>query len=152
MKIRLYYSLIVPIATYASETWTILAEDERRLLSFEMKCLRTILGVSLRNRYRNEAIRRMLNIDKTIIDIIRKKRIKWFGHIIRQPNTSYVKKVYKEEFNGKRPKGRPPKRWSDQIRLDADVPLLTAERASKDRKNWRKTIARNVARLSGVCR
>ena len=78
--------------------------------------------------------------------------MKWFGHIIRQPNTSYVKKVYKEEFNGKRPKGRPPKRWSDQIRLDTDVPLLTAERASKDRKNWRKTIAWNASRLSGVCR
>ena len=67
LKIQLYYSLIVPIATYASETWTILAEDERRLLSFEMKCLRTILGVSLRNRHRIKANRRMLNVEKLLL-------------------------------------------------------------------------------------
>jgi len=35
LKIRLYYAFIVPIAVYASEhAWTILEEDERKLLVF----------------------------------------------------------------------------------------------------------------------
>ena len=73
LKIRLYYSLIVPIAIYASETWTLLVEDERRFHSFEMKCLRNILGVSLRDRLKNEKIKQLLNVDKSLTDMIRKK-------------------------------------------------------------------------------
>ena len=94
LKIRLYYALIVPIAVDASETWTILEEDERRLLVFEMQCLRTILGVTLRDRLRNIQIRNRLGVDKTIVDIIRKRRLQWFGHLNRLPESSLVKKIY----------------------------------------------------------
>ena len=47
LKIRLYYSLIVPIAIYASETWSHKIEDCRRLQVFENNCLRTLLGIRL---------------------------------------------------------------------------------------------------------
>ena len=40
----------------------------------------------------------------------------------------YVERVYKEEFPGKTPRGRPPKRRSDQIRQELGIPLLTLER------------------------
>jgi hypothetical protein len=151
LKIRLFYSLIVPIAIYASETWTLIVEDERRLNSFEMKCLRSILGVSLRDRLRNQKIRQLLNVDKSLTDMVRKKRMQWFGHVVRLPKCSYVNIAYKQDFDGKRPKGRPPKRWSDQLRLDTGLPLLTAEKTCQDREKWRKCIMKNVARLSGVC-
>ena len=141
----------MPIAVYASETWTILEEDERKLLVFEMQCLRTILGVTLRDRLRNVDIRKRLGVNRTIIDIIRRRRLQWFGHLNRLPDTSYVKRIYKEDFTNKRPRGRPPKRWSDHIRYDTNLPLLTAERLAKDRIGWRQNVNSNVARLSGVC-
>ena len=34
LKLRLYNALILPIAIYASETWTLKNEDSRRLLVF----------------------------------------------------------------------------------------------------------------------
>jgi len=34
-KSRLYNALIVPIVSYAAETWTLKAEDERKLTVFE---------------------------------------------------------------------------------------------------------------------
>ena len=148
LKIRLYYSLIVPITIYASETWTLRVEEERKLLSFEMKCLRSLLGVSLRDRLKNETIRKILNVGMSITDIIRKKRMKWFGHVVRLPQNSYVSIAYKQDFLVKRSKGRPPKRWSDQLRNDTGLPLLTAERIGKDREKWRSIIKKNVARLS----
>ena len=147
----MYHSLIVPIAIYASETWTLRADDERKLLSFEMKCLRSILGVSLRDRYRNERIRQLLNIDQTIVDVIRKRRLQWFGHVNRSDVEGYVKISYKTDFTKKRPKGRPPKQWTDLVRADTGLPLLTAERNCQDRTKWRESTRRNVARLSGVC-
>ena len=46
--------------------------------------------------------------------------------------TSLVYQSHKQDFSQKRSKGRPPKRWSDQIRKDTRLPLLTAERNTKD--------------------
>ena len=40
LKVRLYNALILPLATYAAETWTLKAEDTRKLEAFEMRCLR----------------------------------------------------------------------------------------------------------------
>ena len=117
-----------------------------------MKCLRAILGVTLLDRIRNQKIRKQLGIERTIIDIIRKKRLQWFGHVMRLPESSYVRKAYKDDFNKKRTKGRPPKRWTDQIKNDVGIPLLTAEKYSLDRERWRCSINKNVARLSGVCK
>ena len=91
LKVRIYRSLIIPIAIYASEIWTLRTEAERRLLTFEMRCLRNILGVSLRDRYRNEQIRQLLKIDKTIVDTIRKKTLQRFGHLNRLHETSLRK-------------------------------------------------------------
>ena len=41
--------------------------------------------------------------------------------------------LYKLDFNKKRPRGRPPKRWSDGIREQCGEPLLNIERRAKRR-------------------
>ena len=78
------------MATYASKTWTITVNDENKLLVFEMQCLQSILAVSRFNRVRNEEIRRISGSEKTILDVIKDKRLKWFGHVCRKPNDSWV--------------------------------------------------------------
>ena len=42
LKMRLYYALIVPIAIYACDTWTLRADDIRKLNSFETRCLQSL--------------------------------------------------------------------------------------------------------------
>ena len=42
-KIRIYKALILPIATYGAETWTLRQADICRLDTSEMRCLRVIL-------------------------------------------------------------------------------------------------------------
>jgi hypothetical protein len=37
--VRLYNALLRPLAIYASETWTLLELDQRKLEFFEMRCL-----------------------------------------------------------------------------------------------------------------
>jgi hypothetical protein len=41
---RTYLTLIRPVVTYASETWTLTEKDEIRLCIFEGQILRKILG------------------------------------------------------------------------------------------------------------
>ena len=137
LKIRIYNALILPIATYASETWTLISEDTRKLTVFEMRCLRSILGTTLADRIRNTDIITRSGIRHTIIDHIKTRRLSWFGHIVRRPEDSYVYKAYKDDFTQARPRGRPPKRWSAQIREDTGLPLLTLERRALNRGMWR---------------
>ena len=140
LKLRLYRALILPIATYASETWALTNTDEKKLLVFEMQCLRSILGVSRLNRIRNEEIRRITGSEKTIIEMIKEKRLKWFGHVCRKETDYWVLQAYKQDFLHRRPRGRPPKRWVDLIRKDTELPILTAERNAQHRRGWRLSL------------
>ena len=45
LKLKLYSSLVLPVLLYASDTWTILEADARRLQSFHMQCQRRILNI-----------------------------------------------------------------------------------------------------------
>ena len=153
LKIRLYNTLIIPIATYASETWTLKQNDIRTLNTFEMRCLRSILGVTLWDRLTNVTIRNRTGLKMTIIEVIQRKRRKWFGHVVRRNSEGYVNKSYIQNFTGKRHCGRPRKRWKDQLREDLNLPLQTLERIAKDRDQWRNVVSMGGARiLRGLCR
>ena len=81
LNFRLFNSLIIPIAMYASETWSIKADDERRISAFETKCLRRIAGITYIDRVSNEDLRKLLHCSYTIMDRIRSQQFRWFGHI-----------------------------------------------------------------------
>ncbi|XP_076031278.1 uncharacterized protein LOC143019503 [Oratosquilla oratoria] len=53
-KRRLYEGVIVPTALYGAETWNIREEERRSLNVFEMRCLRSMVGVTRLDRVRNE--------------------------------------------------------------------------------------------------
>ena len=147
IKIRLYYALIVPIAIYASETWTLKVEDSRKLNVFENNCLRAMAGKCVRDRIKMEDIRKQLGAEVNILNLIKRRRLNWFGHVNRRGEDSYVYRAYKDNFPDKRPPGRPPKRWGDQIRADIGLPLLTAEKYAKDRNRWKSCVDKNCARI-----
>jgi predicted DNA binding CopG/RHH family protein len=90
-KVSLYQTLVLSIVLYSAETWTLKAKDLRRLNTFEMSCLRKILGVSRRDRLRNDFIRNSLGLNYTILDKIHQKRLTYFGHITRMDTTRYPK-------------------------------------------------------------
>lgn len=146
IKVRLYNSLILPIAIYASETWTLKSEDTHRLLVFENDCLRAMLGKTRLDRCKMDHVRERLGVKKKISDIIQLRRLTWFGHVIRKGEDSYVKRAYKEQFSGARPRGRPPKRWVDQIREDFKLPILTIERKTQDRQRWKQLVKDKCAK------
>ena len=45
-KLRVFRSLVMPVLLYGCETWAIAQVDIRRLKTFHMRCIRSILGVS----------------------------------------------------------------------------------------------------------
>jgi len=120
--------VILPIAIY--ESWT-----QKTLIVFENDCLRSLLGKRRRDRCRIKD----LNQKQNILDKIQEKRLLWFEHVVKRGEESCVYRSYKQEFDGNRPRGRPPKRWSDRVRAELNIPLLTLERRAADRSRWKQS-------------
>ena len=83
---KIYKTMIRPVVTYSSQTWTLPAKDENSLHIFERQILRKIFGpVIIDSVWR---IRNNMEIDKLIegadvLRLIKAQRIKWLGHIRR---------------------------------------------------------------------
>jgi hypothetical protein len=80
-KVLVYQALVLSVLLYNSETWTMNATDGGRLRVFEMSALRRICGVSLMDRWGNEEIRALLEIDIDVVEVIRRRRLSYFGHV-----------------------------------------------------------------------
>ena len=61
------------------------SHDRRKITTTEMKCLRRILGVTRKDRIRNEEIRKRVGTTP-ILKYIKRQQVKWFGHVSRMPS------------------------------------------------------------------
>ena len=50
------YTLIVPTALHGAEAWGMRSAERRKVNVLEMKCLRSMVGVSRMDRVRNEEV------------------------------------------------------------------------------------------------
>ena len=85
-KTKLYETLVIPVLMYGAESWCMKKEDERRLLVAEMGWLRGLLNRSRREKIRNEVTREELGQKETVVERIKKRRLTWYGHVIRMEN------------------------------------------------------------------
>ena len=52
-----------------------------------------------------------------IVRVIKSRRLRWAGHVARMEEGRSTFKVLKGKPTGKRPLGRPRRRWKDNIRM-----------------------------------
>ena len=53
-----------------------------------------------------------------IVRVVKSRRIRWTGHLARMGEGRGVHKVLVGKPEGKRPLGRPIRRWEDNIKMD----------------------------------
>ena len=53
-----------------------------------------------------------------IVQVIKSRRMRWAGHVTRMEEGRGVHKVLVRKPEGKRPLGRPRRRWEDNIKMD----------------------------------
>ena len=106
-----------------------------------MCILRTIKGVTRRDRIRNTAIRAELKVE-SLLDTIEKRSLQWYGHVMRTSDRRYPKKALLWTPHRKRPVGRPRERrieglqWA-LVRRDT-LHDVHAEGRYDDRLEWRQ--------------
>jgi hypothetical protein len=97
--------------------------EEHRLRVFENRVLRKIFEPKRDEitggwrKLHNEELHN-LYISPSIIRIIKSRRMRWTGHVARMGKQRYAYRLLVGNPEGKRPLGRPRRRWVDNIRTD----------------------------------
>ena len=106
---------------YGAETWAVKKAQEKMLDVAEMRMLRWMGGVTKLDRIRNERITKVGEISKKV----QESRLKWFG---RREAEKVGKRVMVMEVPGKRRRGRPKRRWLDNIKNDLSERKLSGRK------------------------
>jgi hypothetical protein len=114
-KTVLHSMILIPTLVYGSETWAWTKKDESGINAVEMRSLRRISNVRLTNRTRNERVREMCGLKRSIVERMKVNKLRWFGHMERMNDERMTKIIYREERMGERRQGRPRMGWVEGI-------------------------------------
>jgi hypothetical protein len=147
LKIKIYRTIILPIVLYRCETWSLALGEEHRLRVFENRVLRRIFGPrreedgSWRKLHNDEL--HILYSSPNIVRVIKSRRMRWAGHVALMGEGRGVYRVLDGRPEGKRPLGRPRRRWEDNIKMDLmEIGIDGANwiHLAQDRVQWRACV------------
>ena len=75
-----------------------------------------------------------------IVRVIKSRRLRWAGHVGRMEEGRSAFKILTGKPTGKRPLGRPRRRWEDNIKMDLEEIDINAGNwvdSAQDRNYWR---------------
>lgn len=133
LKRKTFNTCILPVITYGAETLTLTKATITKLQVAQRKMERAMIGVSLRDRVRNEDLRRRTGV-QDIIERITRLKWRWAGHVARTKDGRWSKKLLEWRPRAdKRSVGRPPTRWTDDIKRITTNWIGTAQ----NREEWK---------------
>ena len=143
-KVIIFNTILKPILLYGAECWTLTTKLESKIQAAEMRVLRLIRGVTRRDRMRNVQIREDLGV-RPVLEEVDRARLRWSGHVMRMEEDRQAKKFINWIPRGKRPSGRPRKRWKEGVqeslkRRGKDMDEVIENREYADRDGWRRIV------------
>jgi hypothetical protein len=123
VKLKIYKTIILPVVLYGCETWSLTLREQHRLRVFENRVLRRIIGPKRDEvtgewrKLHNEELHNLYS-SPDIIRQVKSRRFRLSGHVVRVGKEMNVYRVLMGKTEGKRPLGRPRRRWEDRIIMD----------------------------------
>jgi hypothetical protein len=124
---------------YASETWTLSSVVTNRINAFEMWIYRRILKLSWRDRITNTEVLRRMRTERSLMNNIKKRKMEYFGHIIRKG--ALQREILDGKIDGKRGRGRPRQSWTGNIKMWTGMEYWECVRGAQERQRWRSMVA-----------
>jgi len=148
-KIRIYKAAVITILLYGAEVWNTTKKQMKRFEVFHQSSLRRILKIRWFYHVSNEEVLRRAGI-KSIETFIGAARLRWFGHVVRMPDSRLPKFLLDWKPNyGKRSRGRPRKNWMACVLEDAadfsgvdNIDNDSTKDLAANRVQWRTMIRR----------
>jgi len=118
--------------------------EEQAVLILERKVFRRMYGAKYENgEWKGETNRELEEMSKrvNIVKWIKGQRISWLGHLERMEEDRTPKKIFTQELEGTRRRGRPRKRRKEEV--ERDLKVLEVRRWRElvaDRKKWKDIV------------
>lgn len=141
---REVYRVVVVLSTllYGAETWTVKADSVRRLKGFHNRCIRSMLGVSRmqqwRERITSNELAETFGMMESMTEILRRHRLRWTGHMARMDDSRLPKQLLFGELVKPRPRHGTKRRWKDLAMTDLQAAGVerTWYDVAQNRKEW----------------
>ena len=140
-KLQLFNAIVMTVLLYCCESWKGLRDVELRVRRFESNCLRKIMNIRWFEHISEEQVRERSG-QKSVTEKIRYNRWRWYGHVLRMPESRLPKQALNWTPVGARRPGRPKDTWRRTIardrrerNIDVDV-----EELAQHRGEWRNFI------------
>jgi len=115
VKAQIFNTHILPSMTYACETWSLTEKDEAFLQVTQRAMERRMTNSRLIHHVPNEELRRRSKVIE-ILDTVYLSKRRWAGHVIRRSDNRWTTIITTwRPWQYRRPRGRPPIRWSDPM-------------------------------------
>ena len=144
IKLKVYQACVLSILLYSCETWPLKKSDLSSLTSFDLRCRKRIQGPAAPS--------------SDIPNIIRKRRLKWLGHVLRMEESD-IPNAALEFTKGdawKRPPGGMRMTWrklaQDDLKPYLKPPNMSQSNWNADWFDIAKETAANRSRWRGLVR
>ena len=143
-KFKLCTSLVTSILLYGCETWTLPPDSEKRIQTFESKCLGKPLRTFYFQHKTNDWVRSKVNSlvsvsTEPLLATVKRRKLAWFGHVTR--HNSLSKTILQGTLEGGRCCGRQRKCWKDDVKEWTSLPMPELLTMASSRKDWMRIFA-----------
>jgi hypothetical protein len=136
---------------FGCETWSLTLKEEHKLRVFHNRVLGRIFGPKRDEvtgewrKLHNEELHNLYS-SPDISRQIKSRRMRWAGHVARMGENRKLYKVLVGKPEGKRPLGRPRRRWENGIRMGLREIVFGGGgvdwiRLAQDRGRWRAVVS-----------
>ena len=96
--------------------------------------------VSFKDRKTNAEVCDLLEVRPTLLNTIKSRKLKFFGHTRRHDGV--VRDVLEGKVDGKRARGRPPRSWMNDVKDWTGLSAAECNIKAMDRAEWRAISSR----------
>jgi hypothetical protein len=147
LNIKIYKIVILLLVLYGCETWSLTLREEQRLGLFQNSVLK-IFGPKREEdgswrKLHDDELHSLYSLPN-IVKVTKSRRMKWTGHAACMGEGRSVYRISVGRTEGKRPLGRPRRRWEDNIKMDLrEIGINGANwiRLAQDTVLWRAVVS-----------
>ncbi|GFR79052.1 endonuclease-reverse transcriptase [Elysia marginata] len=127
---------------YASETWTLNKNTEKRIEAMEMWIYRRMQRISWKEKVTNKKVLESVGLQRPeLLLTIQRRKMKYYGHLRRHDTCSMQKRILEGKIDGRRGRGRRRQTWLGNIQDTSQMKMCEVCETTLDRRRWRTVTA-----------
>jgi hypothetical protein len=130
---------------YGCETWTTKIKNLNKLEAFELWCYRRMLRIPWTAHISNERVLETVHKERELINIIKMRKVQYFGHIMRGPKYRLLRLIIQGKIEGKRWVGRKQLSWLRNIRQWTGRTVEELFHLAADRESFHQLVNMTIA-------